>query len=83
MFVPKFLQVSYTEKPNLRENSTNLFLAAMRSSRSDDVTQFVRSFVCSFVCSYPFFLLVSLEFVVHLECQKGDSRCLKGVSQVF
>ena len=28
------------------------------------------------MCSYPFFLFLSLEFVVHLECQQGASRCL-------
>ena len=46
------------------------------------LSSFFRSFVLPFVRNL-FFLLVSLEFVVHLECQQGDSRCLKGVSQVF
>ena len=39
-----------------------VFLAAMSSSRSDIVTQSVRVFVFSCV---PFFLLASLESVVH------------------
>ena len=53
-----------------------LFLAAMSSSRSDGVTQFV----CLFVCTL-FFLLVSLEFVVHLETFKGVSRKFQGCFQ--
>ena len=56
------------------------FLAAMSSSRSDDVTQFV-------ILSVPFFLLVSSKLVVHLECQQGVLRVfqgsLKGVSRKF
>ena len=39
----------------------HIFLAAMSSSRSDGVTQSVRSFVRSFVLPYPFFPLVSIE----------------------
>ena len=34
---------------------TNIFLAAMSSSSSDNVTQSVRSFVCSSVRPWPFF----------------------------
>ena len=45
------------------------------------LSSFVRSSVRPSVRNL-FFLLVSLEFVVHLKCQQGDQRCLKGVSQV-
>ena len=58
----------------------------MSSSRSDGVTQSVRPFVRPSVRPFVrnlFFLLVFLEFVVHLECQHGDSKCLKGVSSFF
>ena len=60
------------------------FLAAMSSSRSDVVTQSVRSFVFPFV--FPsvrplFFLLVSLKFLLVLKSFNGVSRqfkeCLK------
>ena len=54
------------------------FLAAMSSSRSDGVTQFVRPFVRSFVRSSLFFLLVSLEAVVHFECHKA-LKSIKGI----
>ena len=47
-------------------NLCALFLAAMSSSRSDVVTQFVLPFVRPF-----FFLIVSLETIVHLECHKA------------
>ena len=50
-----------------------MFLAATSSSRSDVVTQFV------FSCFRPlFFLLVSLESVVVLECHK-QSKSVKGI----
>ena len=50
-----------------------MFLAATSSSRSDVVTQFV------FSCFRPlFFLLVSLESVVDLECHK-QSKSVKGI----
>ena len=53
-----------------------MFLAATSSSRSDVVTQFVCPFVRLFV---PFFYsLVSLKFVVHLECYKA-SKSVKGI----
>ena len=61
------------------------FLAAMSSSRSDVVTQFVRSFVRSFVrlfvrsfvrVSVHFFLLVSLKFLLVLKSFNGVSRKL-------
>ena len=69
------------------------FLAAMSSSRSDGVTQFVRPSVRSFVRNL-FFLLVSLESRVFQGSLrifqgsfKGVSRvfqgCFKGVSRVF
>ena len=45
------------------------FLAAMSSSRSDVVTQFVRLFVRPL-----FFLLMSLEFYLVLKSFNGDSR---------
>ena len=56
------------------------FLAAMSSSRSDVVTQSVRSFV--FLSVRPlFFLLVSLKFLLVLKSFNGVSRqfkeCLK------
>ena len=41
--------------------SRRFFLAAMSSSRSDVVTQFVRSFVFPFVRSSPFFSFSVLE----------------------
>ena len=48
------------------------FLAAMSSSRSDVVTQFM------FSCVHPlFFLLVSMESVVHLKCHRA-STSVKG-----
>ena len=54
--------------------STNSrFLAAMSSSRSDVVTQFV----CSSVCPL-FFLLVSLKFLLVLKSFNGVSRLFKG-----
>ena len=53
------------------------FLAAMSSSRSDVVTQFVRVSVRP----SPFFLLVSLKFLLVLKSFNGVSRqfkeCLK------
>ena len=48
------------------------FLAAMSSSKSDDVTKSVRLFVCSFVVI--FFLLVSLVFYLVLKGFNGVSR---------
>ena len=51
-----------------------MFLAAMSSSRSDGVTQFV----CSSVLPSPFFPLVSMESLVHLECHKA-SKSVKGI----
>ena len=70
-----------------------IFLAATSSSRSDVVTKSVRPFIRlsihSSVRSYPFFSLVSLKSVVHLECHKA-SKSIKGtqleslcVSRVF
>ena len=50
-----------------------ILLAAMSSSRSDVVTQSVRSFVCPFVRPL-FFLLVSLEFYLVLKSFNGVSR---------
>ena len=53
----------------------HIFLAATSSSRSDGVTQFVRSFVRPFV---PFFCpLVFLKSVAHLEYYKA-SKSVKG-----
>ena len=52
------------------------FLAAMSSSRGEIVTKCVHSFVCPF-----FFLLVSLEIIVYLECYKA-SKSVKGGSGV-
>ena len=56
------------------------FLAAMSSSRSDVVTQFVRVSVCPSVRPL-FFLLVSLKFLLVLKSFNGVSRqfkeCLK------
>ena len=61
----------------------------MSSSRSDGVTHFVCSSVHLFVPKEFFVvirhflvLLVSLEFVVHLKCQQGASRCLNN-SRMF
>ena len=54
------------------------FLAAMSSSRSDGVTQFVRPFVRTL-----FFLLVSLEFVVHLDVPRKFQGCFKKVSRLL
>ena len=52
-----------------------VFLAAMSSSRSDVVTQFVCSFVCSFVrVCVPFFLFMSLKFLLVLKSFIGVSR---------
>ena len=52
-------------------NFIKLFLAAMSSSRSDVVTQFVSS-------SVPFFfLLVSLKFLLVLKSFNGVSRQFK------
>ena len=53
------------------------FLAAMSSSRSDVVTQFVCVFVCVFVRPL-FFLLVSLKFLLVLKSFNGVSRLFKG-----
>ena len=51
------------------------FLAAMSSSRSDVVTKFV----CPcFGVSVPFFLLVSLKFLLVLKSFNGVSRQFKG-----
>ena len=56
------------------------FLAAMSSSRSDVVTQFVRSCFRSFVRPL-FFLLLSLKFLLVLKSVNGVSmqfkECLK------
>ena len=52
-------------------------LAAMSSSRSEVVTQFVRSFVRSFVFPSLFFLLVSLKFLLVLKSFNGVSRLFK------
>ena len=49
----------------------------LKKGRCHSVRLFVRSSVRNL-----FFLSVSLELVVHLECQQGDSRCLKGVFHV-
>ena len=54
-----------------------VFLAAMSSSRSDVVTQFVCVSVFPCVFSSPFFLLVSLVSIVYLECYKA-SKSVKG-----
>ena len=60
--------------------------AAMSSSRSDVINQFARPFMFSCV---PFFLLVSLESVVYLNCHKasksvkGTQRQSRSVSMVF
>ena len=55
-----------------------MFLAAISSSRSDVVTQFVRVSVRP---SVPFFLLLSLKFLLVLESFNGVSmqfkECLK------
>ena len=60
-----------------------LFLAAMSSSRSNVVTQFVRSFVFLFVRSSPFFLLLSLVFLGVSSCPKEFQWCFKKVLRVF
>ena len=58
-----------------------LFLAAMSSSRSNVITQFVFSFVFSFV--FPlFFLLVSFEFYLVLKSFNGVLGVFE-VSRVF
>ena len=56
------------------------FLAAMSSSRSDDVTKFVRVFVCS--CVVIFF---SLEHSKHLkqDVLRKLQECLRGVCLKF
>ena len=63
---------------NIRNINFQDFLAAMSSSRSDVVTQFVFPSVRS---SVPFFLLVSLKFLLLLKSFNGVSRqfkeCLK------
>ena len=60
---------------------TSSFLAAMSSSRSDVVTQFVFSFVFLFVCVSLFFLLLSLKVLLVLKSVNGVSmqfkECLK------
>ena len=59
--------------------SLSPFLAAMSSSRRDVVTQFVRLFVFSCV---PFFLLVSSESVMQLECHIMSPRKFKGCMKI-
>ena len=62
------------------------FLAAMSSTRSDVVTQSVFSSVCS---SVPFFSVVSLKYVLHLDHHRVAMRVDKsqmetmGVCRVF
>ena len=56
-----------------------MFLAAMSSSRSDVVTKCVRSCVRS---SVPFFLLVSLKFLLVLKSFNGVSRQFKGCLKI-
>ena len=64
-----------------------LFLAAMSSSRSDDVTQSVRPCVVLFLFWNISKMSVSSISRVFQECFKGVSRvfqgCFKGVSRVF
>ena len=60
------------------EYKSELFLAAMSSSRSDVVTQFVCSFVHSFVRSF-----VMKEFLFSLRSCKGVSRSLMCVSMKY
>ena len=69
-------KISVCSEEGLLQGGGKSFLAAMSSSRSDGVTQFVHSSVRP----YPFFLLVSLEFLVHFECQQA--RCFKSVTSV-
>ena len=57
--------------------NVDIFLAAMSSSRSDVVTQFVFPCFCVFVRPL-FFLLVSLKFLLVLKSFNGVSRQFKG-----
>ena len=66
----------------------------MSSSRSDDVTQFVRLSVCPFVCMSHFLNIIAFEanfdvlmFLVFQQCLSSVSpvfhKCFTSVSQVF
>ena len=62
----------YIQETSNIHRANLILLAAMSSSRSDIVTQFVRSSV------RPFFSLVSLKFLLVLKSFNGVSRLFKG-----
>ena len=59
------------------------FLAAMSSSRSDDVIQFVNLSVCSFVRPSRFFNLEAFEAIFDVLMSLVSSKCFISVSPVI